>query len=701
MRHRGQEPAPTYHLGVDVGGTFTDFLLVDEASGERQVLKCLTTPEDPARAILEGLTRLAAGRPDLPERLQTLIHGTTLAINAIVERAGARTGLITTRGFRDVLELRRGVRPDMYDIFGDARGPLVSRSLRREIAERVTSAGRVLIPPDRAEVAGVVRGLVEEGIESLAVCLLHAYAHPAHERVVAEVAADVAPALAVSLSSEVLPEVREYERTSTTVINAYVKPLVGSYLEKLQGALHRRGFRASLLLMLSGGGVAAPETARRFPVRVIESGPVAGAVAARYYGELAGAEEILAFDMGGTTAKGCVIRHGTLPVTSELDVDRAFRFKKGSGLPVAVPTIDLVEIGAGGGSLCAPSPTGAVQVGPRSAGAEPGFIGYGRGGREPTGTDADLVLGYLDPAAFLGGEMRLDREAAAEGLRRRLAEPLGLSVEQAAWGVHAMVNETMAAALRMHMAERGADASRCALVAFGGAGPVHACGLAHALGLSRILVPPAAGVMAAFGMLVAPVAYEVVRTFRVPLDRADPGQAGALYLAMEGEARGIVEEAAPAGGLDVGRAVDLCYRGQGSTVRVPLPEGVATFDGDRLGRAFHAAYAELYGYAYPDFPVELFSLRLEARAHRPALGPHRPLALGESGARAVGRRAFCPIAGGYRDYTVHARAHLAPGARVDGPALIEEPETTTLVTAEFTATVEAAGLLSLTRKAAA
>ncbi len=447
-------------VGCDIGGTFTDFVVLDEASGEIFAEKALTTPADPSIGLLDGLGALGRAAPGYAARTRRLAHATTLIANAVIERKGARTALIATRGFRDVLELRRHVRVTTYELWADPPEPLVERALRLPVSERTWSDGRILAPVDPAEVAEIAAVLRREGVESVAIAFLHAYVNPRNEQEVARRLAELMPGIAVTTSSSVLPQIKEYERTSACVINAYVKPLARTYLGRVDQGLASLGFTVPLRVMLSGGGLASAETAREFPVRLIESGPVAGAIIARQYAERMNLAELLSFDMGGTTAKSCLIRDAVLPITDELEVARSRRFTKSSGFPLAVPAVNLLEIGAGGGSIASVNALGLVQVGPESAGADPGPICYGRGGTRPTVTDADLLLGYLNPKYFAGGAFRLDPEGAARGIDEHLAAPLGRDRIAAAWTVHDVVNETMAAAVRMHVTERGGNPER-------------------------------------------------------------------------------------------------------------------------------------------------------------------------------------------------------------------------------------------------
>src|ERR1051326_1469633 len=481
-----------YRVGLDIGGTFTDFVLYDRARRRISLHKCLTTPADPSVAALSGLGELAAQVGIAIADIGEIIHGTTLVTNAIIERGGAAVGLLTTQGFRDVLEMGSEQRYDIYDLFLKFPAPLVPRRRRLEIPERMDARGRVVTPLDVDAVRAAARQLVHEGVEAVAVCFLHAYRNPAHERAAADLLRGEIPHLAVSLSCEVVAELREYPRAVTTCANAYVQPLTANYLARFERELAGRGFRGRLNLMHSAGGLISPSAARAFPIRLIESGPAGGGLATALFGTRVEKNDVLAFDMGGTTAKSCLVEGGRIEVAAMMEAARVHRFKRGSGLPIKVPVIDMIETGAGGGSIAEIDEVGLLRVGPRSAGADPGPACYGRGGAEPTVTDANLVLGYYDPAFFLGGRMALDRRAALKAVTR-IGETLGLSAVEAAWGIHKVVTENMAAAARIHVVEKGKDPRRYALVGFGGAGPAHAAGGARILGLGGGIVPPAPG----------------------------------------------------------------------------------------------------------------------------------------------------------------------------------------------------------------
>ncbi|HEX7101793.1 MAG TPA: hydantoinase/oxoprolinase family protein, partial [Nitrolancea sp.] len=481
-------------VGIDIGGTFTDLLVLDEATGAFHIGKTLTTPDDPSRAVQTGLSDLLRQHEIAPGRVKQIIHGTTLVTNALIERRGVPTALLTTKGFRDAIEIGHEHRYDLYDLFLELPKPLVRRRWRLEVDERVLADGTEERPVEPDDVRRLIAEMRAGGIQAVAVTLLHSYRYPEHERQIGEILAREAPEMTVSLSSDVVPEIREYERASTTICNVYVRPVVDRYLERLETSLRRLGIDCELLVMLSSGGICSVETARRYPIRLVESGPAAGALAAAYLGRSIGMRDLLSFDMGGTTAKACLIDNGAPLTSSDFEVSRVYRFKKGSGFPVSVPVIEMIEIGAGGGSIASIDQLGLLKIGPHSAGAEPGPACYGHGGTEPTVTDADLVLGNLDPDFFLGGAMTLDRETAERAIDERVAKPLGLSVVEAAWGIHQLVNENMANAARVHAIERGADPRAYPLFAFGGAGPVHAFRVAKILHAPGVIVPAGAGV---------------------------------------------------------------------------------------------------------------------------------------------------------------------------------------------------------------
>jgi N-methylhydantoinase A len=685
-------------IGIDVGGTFTDFVLLEDATGRAHTYKCLTTPRDPSDAIEAGLRALARQVPGCIAGLEEVIHGTTLVINAIIERKGARTGLLTTRGFRDVLELGREIRYAAYDPFAQMPEPLVPREHRLEVDERLRADGSVAVPLDAAQARAAVREMARLGVESVAVCLLNSFENPAHELAVKRLLAEEFPQASVSISYEVLPQIREYERTSTTVTNAYVKPLTERYLRRLRERLSSIGFEGRLFVMLSSGGVTSAETAAEFPVRIIESGPTAAVIAAQYYSRLFDTPEMFCFDMGGTTAKSCLIQHGVAGVVPAFEVGRVQRFQKGSGLAIQVPVVDLMEIGAGGGSIARASRLGTLQVGPDSAGAEPGPICYGRGGTEPTVTDADLLLGYLDPSYFLGGAMKLDADAASRGIDERVARPLGVSFIEAVWGVHDLVNETMAAAAKTHIAERGGNPQLVTVAAFGGAGPVHACGLARKLGAARLVVPPNAGVGSALGFFTAPRAFDLVRSHKVPFAAADFVALERLFRELEAEGERTLRKAGAEGPIGFSRSVEARFIGQGSETSLPVPEGdFGAVDPERLRRRFDETYARLYGRTYPESPVEFVNFCVRASL------PVKPLALPKLAAgRRTGdavkgeRKAYSGLARAFIAHAVYDRYKLAPGAEIAGPAIFEERESTVIVGEGARTRVDEFGFLWIT-----
>jgi N-methylhydantoinase A/oxoprolinase/acetone carboxylase beta subunit len=685
-----------YRLGCDIGGTFTDFVLLNDRTGEIKIYKCLTTPKDPSDAVEHGIREMEKKTPGFVERMDEVIHGTTLVINSIIERKGARTGLITTKGFRDVLEIGRGIRYAPYDIFAEFPKPLIPRRYRLEVDERIRSDGSVLKPLNPKEGRQVVRALLQMGVESIAVCLLNSFENPTHELMLKEIIEKEAPGVSISISYRVLPQIKEYERTSTTVTNAYVKPLTGRYLSRLAGRLDAIGFKGKLFIMLSSGGVTSVETAAEFPVRVIESGPTAAVIAGQYYGKLFNISEIFCFDMGGTTAKSCLIQKGVAGVVPTFEVGRVQRFMKGSGLTIQVPVVDLMEIGAGGGSIAKISRMGTLQVGPESSGAEPGPICYGRGGTDPCVTDADLLLGYLDENYFLGGEMKLDKEAARRGVEEKVARPLGVSFLQATWGIHDLINETMAAAAKTHIAEKGGNPKIVTIVAFGGAGPVHAYSLAKKLGAPRLLVPPNAGVGSALGFFTAPRAFDLLRSHKVSLGNADPVEIEKIFRELETEATKILKKEAAEKDIKFERSLDMRFVGQGAETNLPLSERDFTkMKKEEVRRHFDGVYEKLYGRTYPDSEVEFINFKVRASLPERLLQLPKPEKKTMSLDDAVkGRRpAYSPKARDFIPYLVFDRYKLFPTATFLGPAIIEEKESTVVVGEDAMVSVDDYGFL--------
>jgi N-methylhydantoinase A len=588
-----------YLIAIDTGGTFTDIVLLDRRNGRVWLEKVLTTPADPSVGSMEGFHQILdqAGVP--PEEIEALVHSTTVATNAVIERKGAKTGLITTRGFKDLLEIGRENRYDIYDLYLEAPDPLVDRCFRREIDERIDRDGHVERALEAAETVKVLKSLQRKGIESVAVSFLHSFANPENEERVGQLLAEKFGSMYSSLSSKVVGEIREYERTSTVVADAYIKPIMVRYIGGLETALKDCGFKGRLFIMLSNGGIApARQIAQDYPVRVIESGPAAGVHITRFQGELLGqrrgGEGMLSFDMGGTTAKACLVKEGVPAITHELEVARVHRFKKGSGLPLKISSIELIEVGAGGGSIARVDNMGLLKVGPDSSGADPGPCCYGRGGLDPTVTDADLVLGYLDPDFFLGGGMKLNLDRARRAMED-LSQKIGRTPLETAWGIHDVVNENMAAAIRVFSAEKGVDLRRFALVAFGGAGPVHAYSLALKLHVGWILCPYGAGVASAIGSLVAPPAVDFVHSYMSALDSLDWNGLNGIYREMEERGRTILNEAGIFGSdVVVTRSADMRYVGQGYEITVPVPFGDLSGSRQTLEKNFWDTYHSLY-----------------------------------------------------------------------------------------------------------
>ena len=689
----------SYRLGCDIGGTFTDFVLLNDETGEFLINKCLTTPKDPSHAVEEGIHGLLERLPQFVPQIDEFIHGTTLVINAIIERKGAKTGLITTRGFRDVLELGREIRYDAYDIFAEYPKPLVPRSLRKEVSERITADGRVIVQLKPEEVSEVLDELRQLGIESLAVCLIHSYENPVHEMQIKEIVNKEAPGLSLSISYEVLPQIREYERSCTTATNAYVKPITAKYLAKLSARLESLGFKGKLFIMLSSGGITSVETAREYPVRIIESGPTAAVIASQHYGKMFQIKDMFCFDMGGTTAKSCLIQKGQAGLVSTFEVGRIQRFKKGSGLPIQVPVVDLMEIGAGGGSIARVSKMGLLQVGPESAGADPGPACYGRGGKDPTVTDADLVLGYLDPNYFLGGSMPLNRPAAEKAIEKKLAKPLGTSTIEAAFGIHDLINETMAAAAKTHIAEKGGNPNIVTISAFGGAGPVHAYGLAKKIGAPRILVPPLAGVGSALGFFTAPVAFDLSRSHRVSLEDADFEQIERLFRELEQEGAAVLQAAKKNQKINFERNLMMRFVGQGAETDLAIEN--RPFDQwkkEQVRKLFDDVYQKLYGRTYAETAIEFVNFKVRASLPQRSfqIPPLKNREKTIDDCKKGERQAFSLVKREYIPFRVYDRFRLFSGAMISGPAIIEEKESTIIMGEDAVASVDEYGFVWIT-----
>jgi len=677
---------PRYALGIDIGGTFTDIVVYDHESGSQTNRKILTTHDDPSRAVAAGVAGvLADGRLE-SAHVARVVHATTLFTNALIERKGAVTGLITTAGFRDALEIGRERKYELYDINVEKPAPLVPRQLRLEVTERIRADGSVREPLDPAEVVDRAEELVGAGVAAVAVVFLHAYVNPRHEAAAARLIGERFPHLHVTASHEVAPEIREYERASTTVANAYIKPLAHRYLALMAARLAEQKIPAPLLLMLSSGGLTHVAEAQRTPVQMLESGPAAGALAAAFFGSDDSGGKLVAFDMGGTTAKLSLVDGGEPLTAYSFEAARQKRFVEGSGLPIRISTIELIEIGAGGGSIAHVDEIGLLKVGPHSAGSQPGPAAYGLGGTEATVTDADFVLGYLNPDYFAGGSMKIDLEAARVVLGR-LADRVGLSRVEVAWGIHDIVNENMAGAARVHIAERGRDPRDYALLCTGGAGPVHAHSVAEKIGLRRVICPPSAGVASALGLLVAPARVDRVATVGIRLDRGDCAELEAAFRRLEDEARAILADSGVAlGTATFQRLADGRFLGQGFDLVVALPAG--QYDGPDgeamralLRAAFEEAYREKFALTPPNVPVEFINVRVAARA--PVAGSTIGLdgRAGQVGGGAVkGRRpAYFRASGGFVETTVYDRSRLAVGEEFEGPAVVEEEGSTLVV----------------------
>jgi N-methylhydantoinase A len=684
-------PAPL-SLGIDIGGTFTDIVIFDSATGQARIGKVSTTPNDPAEGAVDGVRRLLAAHRIAPDQIGRVVHATTLFTNALIERKGARTGLITTAGFRDTLEIGRERKYELYDLFIEIPRPLVPRAWRREVAERLAPDGTVEIPLDIDALLHEATALVADGVESLAVVFLHAYANAAHERIAAEVLAQRFPRLSLSLSSDIAPEIREYPRASTTVANAYVRPLAERYLDRLEARLLGLGIIGGFFLMLSSGGLTHGAEAKRAPVQLLESGPAAGALAGAWFGRTADLARVLAFDMGGTTAKLALVDGGEPLVAFGFEAARAKRFLRGSGLPIQIATIELIEIGAGGGSIARRSELDTLQVGPDSAGADPGPACYGRGGEAPTVTDADLLLGYLNADFFLGGAMRIDT-GAAERAVGGLAAALGMDRLRAAYGIHDVVNENMAGAARVAIAERGRIPHEYALMATGGAAPVHAWQVARKLGVKRLVCPPGAGVGSTIGMLMAQARVDRVASLNVPLAHADWAELASVFARLRAEADAVIATTgADLAAAAAQRLADMRYIGQGSEITVALP---SVLDADSVRSAFEGAYRGLYGRTPPGAAIQFVALRLALSAPMPGSGGHLTQEAGNGPARKGTRAVWFPEANGLVETAVYDRYALRPGDAVVGPAVFEETESTFVIGPGGRASVLADGTIDV------
>ncbi len=676
-------------LSFDVGGTFTDFVAIDIDAGEIVARhKVLTNSRYPARGVTRGWNEMEASGLSA-DTIRLSVHSTTLVTNALIERKGATTVLLATRGFRDLLELAREQMYDIYDLFAPPPEPLIPRPLRLEIDERTDADGRILLDPTAESIDAAVSAIRDIGATAVAIAFLHAYRNPANEQAVAAALERAMPEITISLSSSVAPIVGEYERTSTTAADAFTKPAVREYIGELDRSLSETGICGPLYLMLSSGEIASAATAVERPIRLLESGPAAGAIAAAFIGSLAGHDDVLSLDMGGTTAKACVIEGGKPELAHRLEVARVRRFMAGSGLPVVAPVVDLIEIGAGGGSIARRDELGLLKVGPDSVGADPGPACYGLGGDQPTVSDANLVLGYLNPDYFLGGSIPLHADRAREAIAR-LGDGLGLSVEETAWGIHRVVNENMAAAARVHIIERNRDPRALTTIAFGGAGPAHAVAVARILGSPTVIFPPGAGVASAFGALVAPLSFTAGRTLMIRLDRADWDEIGEMYDAMRQEAiRELSQAGVESSEIQMRRWAEMRLEGQYHEISVDLPDGRLDHGSvAAIQKSFDAAYEKQYGRVLEGLPIEALHWRMSAT------GPDQQVHLrrhehgdGDATMAIKGHRQVW-FPGGYRETSIYDRDLLCSGMMFAGPAIIEEREATSVIWPGDSATVD-------------
>jgi N-methylhydantoinase A len=684
-------------LAVDIGGTFTDLVL--EYGGTQHKTKLLTTSAAPEEAVLEGARQILDESCTPASAVELVIHGTTLATNSLIERKGAKTGLIATEGFRDSVEIAYEHRFEQYDLYMDRPAPLVPRHRRLGVPERIAADGEVLLVLDEEVLIEQARALEGEGIEALAICFLHSYMNADHERRARDLITDILPNVAITISSEVCPEIREYERMSTACANAYVQPMMARYLGELESGLAGIGLTSPLLLMMSSGGITTVETASRQPIRLVESGPAGGAILARNIAAQNGLDRVLSFDMGGTTAKITLIDDYEPLISRSFEVARAYRFLKGSGLPLRIPVIEMVEIGAGGGSIAGLDALRQIAVGPRSAGSDPGPACYDRGNENATVTDADVVMGRINPASFAGGKITLAPEKSEAAIAAAIGVPLGLSNDIAAAGVDEIVNENMANAARVHAIEHGKDTADRTLVAFGGAAPLHAARLADKLGIARVIVPKGAGVGSAVGFLMAPIGYEVVRTRLVDLRDFDPEYINGIFADMRKEAEDVVRLGAPDAELVETRTAYMRYRGQGHEIGVQLPSRPFTVDDvTMLQELFDTSYMAHFTRIIPNLNVEILTWTLTLSTERSL--PQSGATVSESAAP-IGdetRAMFDPASGTTVEAKLLRRDTLVPGHCLDGPAILTEDETSTVVPPNYRVMINALGEIELLRK---
>ncbi|MEN0046962.1 MAG: hydantoinase/oxoprolinase family protein [Bacteroidota bacterium] len=678
-------------LGIDIGGTFTDLVLLNEETGELQFGKTLTTYPDPTEGILNGVAQLQKEYRLEVNNLGSIVHGTTLVTNAVIERKGAKTGLITTAGFEDVLEIGRELRYDIYDIFLSVPEPLVPQKLRSGVEERLDKHGNVLVSLKENELEKVVEQLVGEGVESIAVSFLHSFANPEHEQIVGKFIEERFPNIYCSLSSEIMPEIREYERTSATAMNAYVQPITDDYLRKLESKLNVLGFDGIINIMISSGRLTTIEGARKTPIQLLESGPAGGTMAGVFFGRLTNKSDLLAFDMGGTTAKASLISNYQPEITNQFEAGRVRRFKKGSGLPVRIPVIDMIEIGAGGGSIARVNELGLLTVGPDSASSQPGPACYGRGGEHPTVTDADLVLGYLNEDYFLGGTMTLRKDLARKAIKEKIAQPLGISTEEAALGIHRIVNENMANAARVHILEKGLDPRHYSMIAFGGAGPVHAFGVARLLHSPQMIIPVGAGVTSALGFLVSPIASEAISSYVCRLEEMDWARVNSMLQKMEQQGLAFLERAGiSAKDARIERIADMRYSGQGHEITINMPNGKLSKESiAEIERRFLEEYELRYSRSIEGIAMETVTWRVVVSGPTPEMKPQQSQMQAEGEAYKGTRQVyFAELGTTPIECPVYGRYELKPNEEFDGPAIIEEMESTTIIGANTTIRVD-------------
>jgi N-methylhydantoinase A len=684
-------------LAADIGGTFTDIVL--EQRQKRWSVKVLTTSQAPELGVLEGIKTILAESGKSPKDISVFIHGTTLATNALIERKGAKTAFITTEGFRDVIEQGYEKRFDHYDLMIDRAEPLVPRHLRLTIGERLAVNGDVLIPLDESHITKIAQVIRDENIGAVAIGFLHSYAHDKHEQRVVELLRPLLPAhVSICLSSEVAPEIREYERFSTTVANAYVRPLMAGYLKRLQTGLGEMGLKAPFYLMMSGGGLTTLQTASRFPIRLVESGPAGGAILASRIAQSCKLPEVLSFDMGGTTAKICLLSNAQPERAHRFEIARAYKDMKGSGIPVRIPVIEMVEIGAGGGSIARVDKMGRLTVGPDSAGSTPGPVSYGRGGTMPTVTDANVVLGKIDPAFFAGGKVALDEKAATAAFKTHIGSKLNLDGLWPAAGVAEIVEENMANAARVHAIERGKDIAKCTMVAFGGGAPLHACRLAEKIGISKIIVPGGAGVGSAIGFLQAPVAYEITKSAAINLDAFNAQAVNKLLTQMIRDAEAVVRPALQNRKPTLHIVADCRYVGQGHEIQVVIPtRTLIKSDGAKLKAAFEKTYGQIYGLTISGQPAEAITWSVTSSSKVGKPQTTKSITTRKAGKPLRNRKIYDPVLGKLVNAPVYWRFDLTPGMALKGPAIIAEHETSTIVSSRFSAKINSLGYIVLER----